>query len=170
MPSSIPQPRKSLSSSSRWLVLILVLGACLWPSNLAAQVVTPQFLAKLKVWESSNGKRMWGDKGRALGPYQFHKQTWDQTTAIRRRQNLPTLPWRQGAPDPKWAAEYAASYCNWLGRVLTIELGYCTQALVYASWNAGIQRVLDVKGNWSKIPRDTVLRAAQLQGEKFVMR
>ncbi len=63
-----------------------------------------------------------GDSGLAKGPFQFHRDAWDDCSQARRKAGLTTYPYSK-ASDPFIARLYATSWLSYLRSKLTHKLG-----------------------------------------------
>ena len=62
-----------------------------------------------------------GDRGCAIGPFQFWKRAWEDTTLLREQMKVKTYPyWR--ANEPKIARQYAKTWLSHLMMRLTDKL------------------------------------------------
>jgi len=132
--------------------------------------VTIHFLNKIREIESSGGKFLIGDNGKARGPFQFHAIAWQQVTELRKRRGLSSTSWKTGAMTEYWSRIYAKDYADWLADQLLKELGWCSERSIYAAWNAGLSRVLAVNGDLYRLNRLTVSKCAQLDAARFAVR
>lgn len=105
-------------------------------------------LDQIRRIESTDGRYLIGDGGRARGPYQFHFNTWEHVHLLRKRQSLSAGPeWFNGAMNEQWSRAYAQTYLEWIAQTLQKKLGWCSQQTIYASWNVGVYNVIKVKGD-----------------------
>jgi hypothetical protein len=124
-----------------------------------AHAVSEKWLTQLAEFESSSGKFLVGDGGRSRGWYHMSKAAWDDVTKARRRAGLPIADWKSGTRSKAWCDVYAIDHANCLARSLSSELGSSSEQLIYAAWNAGLQAVIDAKGDLQRLPRATRRRA-----------
>ena len=120
-----------------------------------ANSVSDTWLGKLAEFESSSGKYLVGDGGW----YHMSRGAWEDVSKARKKAGLPTIDWKTGARSKKWCDVYAIDHANYLARGLSSALGKSTERLIYAAWNAGLQSVIDVNGDLSRLPRATYRRA-----------
>lgn len=124
-------------------------------------------MAKIREVESSNGLNLVGDDGRALGPYQFHANTWQHVTEMRIKKRVLYVSWRRGAMNEVWSHVYALDYATWIEQQLLRRLGWCSEQLIYASWNQGLSRVLQAKGRLSSLSSTTQAKCLKFSSKRL---
>lgn len=72
--------------------------------------------------------------------------------------------------DMKWSTRYADTYANWLATQLTVKLGWCSEQTVYAAWNVGLSRVVNVNGDLTRINDTTQDKCRTLSSVRHVSR
>lgn len=65
-----------------------------------------------------------------------------------------------------WSHIYAVEYAEWIERVLMDRLGWCSEQMIYASWNVGVNRVIKAKGHLSGLKRATQVRCLKFSSAK----
>jgi hypothetical protein len=138
------------------LALALVLTAA-WLLSLSARgsVVTDAFVEAVAQIESSGGRHLVGDGGRAHGAWQMHAAAWKDTTAFRRRQGQPVWSYRH-AHHPEVARLYARDYLTILEQQLRGALGRePTGQLLYAAYNVGFARLERLRFRLDRTPSAT---------------
>lgn len=81
----------------------------------------------------ANPDRAVGDKGKAIGRFQFHRSAWTDCSAVRKAQGKPVYPYSK-ASDPVIATEYAKSWLSFLRERLTFHIG--RPAMAHEVWLA----------------------------------
>ena len=120
-----------------------------------ATVVTDQFLERVAYVESNNNPRAVGDKGKAVGAFQFWSVSWEHTSQLRKAKNLPVYPYA-AAGDAAKAREYARTYLQYLEASLTKSLGRePSRGEVYAAWNCGLGRFRQLGFSLTNVPTTT---------------
>lgn len=149
--------------ASRGLLLLAV--AVAWTvaqGSASATVVTDAFVEAIAQIESSGGRHLVGDGGRANGRWQMHAAAWQDTTAFRQRQRLPVWPYTH-AHTAKIARLYARDYLKLLENQLTAALGrQVTAELVYAAYNVGFSRLQSRNFLIERTPASTQRACARL--------
>lgn len=131
------------------LVLLLTAAAA------HATVVTDKFLERVAYVESNNNARAVGDKGKAVGAFQFWAVGWEHASQLRKAKGLPVYPY-YAAVDTAKATEYARTYLQYLEASLTKSLGRePTAGEVYAAWNCGLGRFRQLGFDLSRVPATT---------------
>jgi len=119
----------------------------------AVSQVDGAFLDAVREVESAGGKRLVGDNGKALGPYQFHFESWDYTKRhLVSEQSLKVSYSKEAAFKESLSREYASLYCQFIENCLEAHKIKSSPALVYACYNYGLRKVLRVKGNALLLP------------------
>lgn len=127
--------------------------------------VPAEWYERLAQLESSDGQFLVGDGGRSRGWYHMGKAAWLDTTARRQAAKLPVIDWRTGSRSKQWCDIYAKDHVAYLAKGLSGRLGHCSQRLIYAAWNAGLDAVVRADGNLNRLPRATKARALLFPGE-----
>lgn len=140
--------------------LALLLGV-----GLSAAGISDQFLDRL-AWLETRNRFLVGDGGKARGVFQFHRATWSEVTRLRRKAGLATTDYQAGTACVTWSRRYARSYLLWLEQNLLQHFGYCSEQLVYASYNAGLGRVKALNGKLQRLPA-VARRAKQFSGQLY---
>ena len=114
------------------LCLTISLQASGWrPSN--------EFLAALRLVESSNGKNLVGDHGKSLGDFQMSEAAWLDVSSWRKGRGLRVYSFEAHALHPKINRLYAADYLCLLHKELSKELKRPpTPSELYAAYNLGM--------------------------------
>ena len=122
----------------RMFVRVVVVAAWLFATvEVRATVVTDAFVEAVAQIESSGGRYLVGDGGKANGAWQMHEPAWQDTTEFRKRQGLPVWTYTH-AGDPEVARLYARDYLTMLENQLSRALGEnVTVELIYAAYNIG---------------------------------
>ena len=108
-------------------------------SNLHALEAVPEsWLLAIQGIESGGDAKAVGDKGKARGLFQFHKDAWDEATKIRKINNLPVYPFTK-ATNPWVSTEYAQTYIAFLRHRLSEKIGRPAMAHeVWLAFNLGM--------------------------------
>lgn len=113
--------------------------------------INTNFLRRVMVVESEGRANVKGDGGRALGYYQFHASTWEHVSAMRKVRLLPIYTYKDGAVNLQQSTSYAGIYFEWIRDQLEAHKIVPTQDRMYAAFNAGVNNVIRVKGDISKL-------------------
>lgn len=124
-------------------------------------MVSESWYSKLAELESSSGQNLVGDGGRSRGWYHMGRAAWEDVSRRRSAQHLQTVPWKTGSRSKEWCDVYARDHVAFLAQQLSKQLGRCTEQLIYAAWNAGLESVIRVKGSFDRLP-DALRRRAFL--------
>lgn len=136
---------------------VCVAGLLLSSLTISAEPpVNPQrFLAALAVVEGGSGS---SDGGRAVGPYQMHRQAMlDVQTLTGWRHPLSALR------DPILAHRYATNYVRILSYHLEAGGAMVTPSSLWAAWNVGITRFRNRDFSLARCPRNTRERARAIE-------
>lgn len=105
-----------------------------------------------------------GDKGKAKGPFQFHKSAWDDCTKIRRSVGLPTYPYSK-ASDPFISRQYATTWLSYLRQQLGNKIGRSPNiGETWLAWNLGMTGFSRYGYRISMVP-DIKMRKAAILNE-----
>lgn len=138
-------------------ILLLVSALC------QATMVNEAFIDKVGFIESRLGlDTRLGDKGRAVGVYQFWEISWRHTSEIRKSKNQATYPY-SCAKNPVIARLYARSYLEYIEKELNkFYKRQATTKEIYAAWNVGITKFKKLKGRLDLIPKTTKIAISKL--------
>lgn len=70
----------------------------------------------------------------------------------------------------QWSRLFAFEYARWLAEQLTAELGWCSERTIYAAWNAGLTRVVSVKGDITRLNDMTQEKCDELDSHRYAIR
>jgi hypothetical protein len=99
----------------------------------ALEPVPDSWLKAIEGIESGGDPKAIGDKGLARGLFQFHKAAWDDTTKLRKINNLPVYPFTKATNS--WVSqEYAQTYLAYLRHRLSEKIG--RPAMAHETWLA----------------------------------
>ena len=102
------------------------------------RVISERFLDTLERVESRGRVTAIGDRGRAIGPYQFWAVAWQDVSALRMARGQSAVSYLHGATNRATARSYARTYLGKLHLQLTTALKRePTPAELYAAWNMG---------------------------------
>ena len=160
------------------LLLLSAVALVTCASAAPAAVVTEAFIEAVGQIESSGGRFVIGDGGRANGTWQMHAAAWKDVTAFRARQGMPTWSYHY-AHEPAVARLYARDYLTILENQLrnTLRRGPSAE-LVYAAYNIGFTRLESLGFRLERTPRTTqaacarlapLLREMERTSEKFLV-
>jgi hypothetical protein len=100
---------------------------------MALDPVPESWYAAIEGIESGGDPKAVGDGGKARGLFQFHKAAWEDTTKLRKADNLPTYPFTKATND--WVArEYARTWITHIRARLSAEIG--RPAFAHETWLA----------------------------------
>lgn len=134
----------------------------LWSPLARGAAVTDALVEAVAQIESSGGRQLVGDGGRAHGAWQMHAAAWKDTTAFRRRQGQPVWSYRD-AHNPAVARLYARDYLTILEQQLRGALGQePTGQLLYAAYNVGFARLERLRFRLDRTPIATQAACARL--------
>lgn len=145
------------------LGLLLAFGAAAQTNQLDV------FFAKVADIESNSGERLSGDGGRSLGWYHMGKAAWSDVSSRRANRGEKVYPWKASASNKAVCDIYAEEHLRWLADGLSRNLGRCDEQLLYAAWNCGLRRVLEVRGDIRKLPRTTRRNVAKFSRTEVVV-
>jgi hypothetical protein len=93
--------------------------------------------------ESGGDHRARGDRGRAAGAWQLHREAWADVSAIRRKAKWQTYPYSQ-AHIPEIARSYAGDYLALLAARLSNHYRRpASCAEIYAAYNLGPDKFIN---------------------------
>lgn len=93
-----------------------------------------------------------GDGGKAVGPYQFHKEAWADCSKVRKKAGLNVHPYSK-ATDPGIARDYALTWLTWLRWRLTQQIGRPANAAeTWLVWNLGWEGFARHDFQWAFVP------------------
>jgi len=125
-------------------------------------VVTDALVEAVAQIESTGGRHVVGDGGRANGAWQMHVSAWEDTTAFRNRKGLPVWSYSY-VHNPDVAKIYARDYLSILERQLLNAVGpNVTAELVYAAYNVGFGRLQSRGFRIERTPSRTQSACARL--------
>ena len=102
--------------------------------------------------ESSHNCQAIGDKGLAIGEFQFHADAWEQTSTFRKSLGKKVYGYDK-ATDKVIATDYCKDYLQWLANRLEARLHRePTNWEIYASFNRGIGSFAKIGYSFAKLP------------------
>ena len=100
---------------------------------MAVGPVPESWFAAIEGIESGGNPKAVGDGGKARGLFQFHKEAWEDTTKLRKADNLPVYPFTKATND--WVArEYARTWITHIHARLSAKIG--RPAMAHETWLA----------------------------------
>lgn len=115
----------------------------------------PALLSLVAGIESSHNPKAIGDKGLALGEYQFHRAAWEQVSAERKAAGKRAYAYGY-AHDQAVAREYAEHYLTWLAKRLQAKMGRKPHAWeIYAAFNRGVGGFQALGYRFDRLPAHT---------------
>ena len=81
----------------------------------------------------------------------MHRGAWEDVNKIRARQGKKTYSWKPYAFQESISKEYCRTYCKWLEAELKGRFRKVDAPMVYACYNAGLENVVTVQGNVSRL-------------------
>jgi hypothetical protein len=144
------------------LVLVLVgLLAC----NAYATDWRPSdaLLRAVKQVESNNGRRVYGDSGRSLGPFQLSEAAWVDVSAWRKARGLKVYSYEHHVLhsyiNQAYAADYLAMIHGELSRKLRREP---TSGEIYAAYNMGLGNFAGCNYRLARVNPTTARKCKQI--------
>jgi hypothetical protein len=157
--SHAPQNRKE---TMKKLVLVLVgLLAC----NVSATEWRPSdaLLRAVRQVESNNGRRVYGDSGRSLGPFQLSEAAWVDVSAFRKARGLKVYSYEQHVLhayiNQAYAADYLAMIHGELSRKLKREP---TAGEIYAAYNMGLGNFAECNYRLARVNPTTARKCREI--------
>lgn len=129
------------SSTKRVSAILLLLSLLSFASanNLASSLVDSKLLKAVSQVESGGRDTAKGDHGKAVGRFQFWRNTWRHITSLRAARGLATTSYSDGATHPQWSRVYAFSYLTWIEAELKRRgCRHLTVRHLYAGYNLGV--------------------------------
>ena len=124
--------------------------------------MTETLVEAVRQIESSGGRFVVGDGGRARGPWQMHAAAWKDVTTLRAHNGMPTWNYIH-AYEPAVARLYARDYLTILENQLRNTLRRePTAELIYAAYNVGFARLESLGFRLERVPRTTRAACARL--------
>jgi hypothetical protein len=103
-----------------------------------------------------------GDGGKAVGPYQFHKEAWADCSKVRKAAGLSVHPYSK-ASDPGISRDYAKTWLTHLRHVLTKEIGRPANAAeTWLAYNLGMTGFRAFGFQWAFVPSPKFDKAMQV--------
>lgn len=103
-----------------------------------------------------------GDGGKAVGPYQFHKEAWADCSKVRKAAGLSVHPYAK-ASDPGIARDYAKTWLTHLRYILTAEIGRPANAAeTWLAFNLGMKGFRAFGFQWAFVPSPKFDKAMQV--------
>lgn len=134
----------------------------------SASIVSETFLDTLRQVESDGGKKLVGDDGKALGPYQFHRAAWDYVRGhlLSYTESFYdfTYSWCY-VSDEEISRVYAKRYCAFIERELWKHKIQPTPERIYAAYNYGYHRVIRVSGHINLLPLSVQSKVQRFRNE-----
>ncbi len=157
---ALPFPAESKPEAKRACLFILVCAILLAAlSSCGASVVTEPFLNALALVESGGRDTATGDGGRARGPFQIWRGTWND---VNKTQGW-RVPYETGATNRTQARLYARAHLLRLERQLAATLPIApTVEQLYAAWNLGFSGFQRRGFDLSRCPQITRRAASKL--------
>lgn len=131
--------------------------------------------------ESGGDHQARGDRGRAAGAWQLHREAWADVSAMRRKAAYRTHTYAKWATDPGIARAYASDYLALLAGRLGQRYGRPPScAEIYAAYNLGLTKFVQRYGaRLADVPAsvktacnrlEILVRAAQADSGKTMKR
>ena len=121
---------------------------------LTAQAVPEALVDAVEAVESSRrgASTPSGDGGAAIGPFQFHRQSWADCSAIRKKAGLRVWPYSSAA-DPVRSREYARTWLTVLRIRLSKDIGRTPfPGEVWLAYNLGYEGFKEYRFQWALVP------------------
>lgn len=113
--------------------------------------------------ESNNGRRVYGDSGRSLGPFQLSEAAWVDVSAWRRAHGLKVYSFEQHVLHSYINQAYAADYLTMLHTELSRKLKRePTAAEVYAAYNMGLANFAECNYRLARVNPTTARKCKQV--------
>ena len=151
-----------MTNKARVLTWVLALSTF----SLQAENWTPPgtLLDAVRRVESADGRRLVGDDGQSLGPYQFTEAAWLDVSAWRKARGLPVYGYAQNVWSPRVSRIYAAGYLKILHTRLERRLKRCpTWGEMYAAYNMGFVAFSKCQFRLANANAITAARSRQVQ-------
>lgn len=121
---------------------------------LASQAVPEALVDAVEAVESSGrgAKTPTGDSGKAIGPFQFHRESWEDCSAIRKKAGLRVWPYASAA-DPVRSREYARTWLTVLRIRLAKDIGRTPfPGEIWLAYNLGYDGFKEYRFQWGLVP------------------
>jgi len=144
--------------------LVLVLVGLLACNAYANEWRPPEALLKaVRQVESNNGRHVYGDSGRSLGPFQLSEAAWVDVSAYRRAHALKVYSYEHHALHNFINQAYAADYLTLIHNELTRKLRRePTPGEMYAAYNMGLTKFADCNYRLARVNPTTVRKCQQI--------
>lgn len=142
------------------MTLLLTLTAGL----LASEAVPEPVLKAVEQVESSGrgASTPSGDRGKAVGPFQFWAVAWADCSDVRRKAGLAVWPY-SSASDPARARDYARTWLTVLKLRLAAEIGRQPfPGEIWLAWNLGWKGYSRYGFQWASVPAAKFAKARQV--------
>jgi hypothetical protein len=144
------------------LVLVLVgLLACTTYAN--EWRPSDALLRAVRQVESNNGRRVYGDSGRSLGPFQLSEAAWIDVSAWRKSRGLKVYSYEHHVLhnyiNQAYAADYLAMIHSELSRKLHREP---TPGEIYAAYNMGLANFRGCNYRLARVNPTTARKCQQI--------
>ena len=144
--------------------LVLVLAGLL-ACNAYATEWRPSnaLLRAVKQIESNNGRRVYGDSGRSLGPFQLSEAAWVDISAWRKIRGLKTYSYDQHVLHGYINQAYAADYLAMIHSELSRKMGRTpTHSEIYAAYNMGLGNFAQCNYRLSRVNATTARKCKEI--------
>jgi hypothetical protein len=121
---------------------------------LASQAVPEALVDAVEAVESSGrgAKTPTGDSGKAIGPFQFHRESWADCSAVRKKAGLRVWPYSSAA-DPVRSREYARTWLTVLRIRLMKDIGRTPfPGEIWLAYNLGYDGFKEYRFQWGLVP------------------
>jgi hypothetical protein len=145
--------------------LVLVLAGLLACNAFGSTEWRPSdaLLRAVRQVESNNGRRVYGDSGRSLGPFQLSEAAWVDVSAWRRSRGLKVYSFEHHVMhsyiNQAYAADYMSMLHSELGRKLRREP---TAGEIYAAYNMGLSNFAECNYRLAKVNPTTARKCKEI--------
>ena len=144
--------------------LVLVLAVGLLACNAYADWRPSDALMRaVREVESSNGRRVYGDSGRSLGPFQISEAAWVDVSVWRKARGLKVYSYEHHALHSYINQAYAADYMSMIHAELSRKLRRePTAGEIYAAYNMGLGNFAECRYRLAEVNPTTARKCRQI--------
>ena len=145
------------------LVLVLVVGLLACNASATEWRPSDALLRAVRQVESNNGRRVYGDGGRSLGPFQISEGAWVDVSAWRKTRGQMVYSYEHHVLhnyiNQAYAADYLAMIHGELSRKLRREP---TAGEIYAAYNMGLGNFAECNYRLARVNPTTARKCRQI--------